>query len=80
MGLFLKSEGPIITVAGTPFFIRKVPIMDRAKHQLGSIIVMKDVALEQEMLHQSLIFNVAVAVVSLALCGLVLFLDFHKAG
>jgi hypothetical protein len=78
MGLWFKGEGPIVTVAGTPFFIRKVPIMDRAKHQIGSIIVMKDVALEQEMLRDSLVFNVAVAIVSVLLCGLVLFVDLRK--
>jgi hypothetical protein len=77
-GLLLKGDGPILTVAATPFFIRKVSIMDRAKHQIGSIIVMKDVALEQEMLHDSLVFNVAVAIVSLLLCGLLLFVDLRK--
>jgi len=40
--------------------------------------VMKDVALEQEMLHDSLVFNVGVAIVSLLLCGFVLFVDLHK--
>jgi hypothetical protein len=53
--------------------------MDRTKHQIGTIMVMKDVSLEEEMLHESLVFNVAVAVASLLLCGLVLFLDFYKA-
>ena len=54
--------------------------MDRDKHQRGTIMVIKDVELEQEMLHESLIFNIAVAAVSLLLCGLVLGLDFYKIG
>ena len=79
-GLLFRGDGPIVTVAGTQFFIRRVAIMDRDKHQRGTIMVIKDVELEQEMLHESLIFNIAVAAVSLLLCGLVLGLDFYKIG
>jgi len=78
LGSWFKGDGPIVTVAGTPFFIRKVPIMDRAKHQVGSIIVLKEIAFEQQMLHESLMFNILVAVVSLVLCGMVLLLDVYE--
>ena len=53
--------------------------MDRAKHQVGTIMVMKDVSLEEDMLHESLVFNVVVALASLLLCGLVLFVDLRKS-
>ena len=78
--LLFRGDGPIVTVAGTQLFIRRVAIMDRDKHQRGTIMVIKDVELEQEMLHESLIFNISVAAVSLLLCGLVLGLDFYKIG
>jgi len=68
--LLNKAEGSIVTIAGTPFFISKVPILDRAKKQTGTIVVMKDVALEQRLILQVLMFNVIVAIGSLMLCGL----------
>jgi hypothetical protein len=69
--LLNKAEGPIVTIAGTPFFIRKVPIVDRAKKQKGTILVIKDVALDEELLHEARLFNIVVAAISLILCGLV---------
>jgi hypothetical protein len=77
-GLLFSRDGPVITVSGTAFLVRKVPIMDRAKHQRGTILVTRDVELEEEMLFDSLLFNVAVAAASFLLCGLVLVLEFYK--
>jgi hypothetical protein len=69
--LLNKAEGSIVTIAGTPFFISKIPILDRAKKQTGTIVVMKDVTLEEILLREALIFNIVVALVALILCGLV---------
>ncbi len=71
----IKGDSPIVTVAGTPYFIRRVPFIDRAKHERGTIVVMKDVELEEELLHKAAIFNIAVAGASLLVCGLVLILE-----
>ena len=77
-GLLLRADGPIATVAGRPFFVDKVPVMDRAKHQIGTIAVITDFKLEEEMLHDVLFFNIVVAASCVFLSGLVLFLDFYK--
>jgi hypothetical protein len=74
----LSANGQIVNVAGTPFFVRNVALMDRARHQHGTILVMKDVELEQEMLRESLLFNVGVAAACLLLCGLVIVWDFRN--
>jgi hypothetical protein len=39
---------------------------------------LKDVSLEEEILHESLVFNMAVALVSLLVCGLLLLVDLVK--
>jgi hypothetical protein len=39
---------------------------------------MRNVELEEDMLHQLLVFNVVVAVASLLLCGFVLVLEFRE--
>ena len=62
--LLFRADGPIVMVAGTRFYIRKVAIMNQARHQIGTIVVIKDVELEEEILYDSLIFNIAVAGVS----------------
>lgn len=69
--LLNRREGSIVTIAGTPFFISRIPILDRAKKQTGTIVVMKDVTLEEILLREALRFNIVVALVSLLLCGLV---------
>lgn len=69
--LLNKANGPIINMAGTPFFVRKVPIIDRAKKQTGTILVMKDISLEERLLHEARLFNIVVAAIALILCGLV---------
>jgi hypothetical protein len=76
-GLLFTGDGPIITVSGTTFLVHKVAIIDRAKRQRATILVTRDVELEEEMLHESLVFNIAVAAVSLLLCGLLIWWDFR---
>jgi hypothetical protein len=76
--LLFRQDGPIVTVANTPLFIRKIAIIDRARRQIGTIVVIKDVELEEEMLHDSLVFNIAVAAISLFLCSLFFLFDFYK--
>src|SRR5262249_28313922 len=57
-GLLFTGDGSVVTVSSTAFLVRKVPIIDRAKRQRGTILVMRNVELEEEMLHQLLVFNV----------------------
>jgi hypothetical protein len=76
--LLLRGDDSTITIEGTPLFFRQVPILDRHKRQTGTIVVVKEVALEQEMLHESLLFNIGVAVVCVILSAVVLFLDFRN--
>jgi hypothetical protein len=76
-GLLFTGDGPIITVSGTAFLVHKVAITDRAKRQIATILVTRDVELEEEMLHESLVFNITVAAVSLLLCGLLIWWDFR---
>jgi hypothetical protein len=76
--MLLTAGGPTITVAGRPFGFHKVPIMDEARHQTGTIVVLTEVTLEQQMLHSILMFNITVAVVGLLLCGLLLVIEFRK--
>jgi len=76
--LLLTARGPTTAVAGRPFAFHKVPIMDEARHQKGTIVVLTEVTLEQQMLHDILMFNVAVAVACLLLCGLLLVIEFRK--
>jgi len=78
--LLFKRDGPILTIAGTPFFIHKVPVIDQTKHQRGTIAVLTDFALEQETLRDALMFNVAVAVACLLLCGLVIVIELQRRG
>jgi hypothetical protein len=77
-GLLFAAHDSVVTVSSTAFLVRKVAIMDPAKHQRGTILVTKDVELEEEMLHESLVFNIVVAAASFVLCGFVLVLEFHK--
>jgi hypothetical protein len=76
--LSLRADDSSVTIEGTPLFFRQVPILDQRKRQTGTIVVIKEVALEQEMLHESLFFNIAVAFVCLILSAVVLFLDFRN--
>ena len=77
-GLLFTENGSIVIMSSTAFLVRKLPIIDRAKHQRGTILVIKNVELEMDMLHELLIFNVIVAVISLLLCGFVLVLEFRE--
>jgi hypothetical protein len=77
-GLLFAAHDSVVTVSSTAFLVRKIAIMDPAKHQRGTILVTKDVELEEEMLHESLVFNIVVAAASFVLCGFVLVLEFHK--
>ena len=77
-GLLFTEDGSVVTMSSTAFLVRKVPIIDRARHQRGTILVVRNVELEEDMLHESLIFNVVVAVASLLLCGFVLVLEFRE--
>jgi hypothetical protein len=77
-GLLFTGDRSVVNVSSTAFLVRKVAIMDRAGHQRGTILVTRNVELEEEMLHQSLVFNIVVAAASLLLCGFVLFLEFRE--
>ena len=77
-GLLFTGDGPIVTMSSTEYAVRKVAIMDRAQHQRGTILVTRSVELEVEVLHQSLVFNVVVAVASFVLCGFVLVLEYRE--
>jgi hypothetical protein len=77
-GLLFTQNGPIVTVSGTEFMVGKLAITDRAGRLRATILVTRDVELEEEMLHESLVFNIAVAIASFVLCGIVLGLEFYK--
>jgi hypothetical protein len=77
-GLLLRADQPIVTVSGNTYFVSKTAVIDRAKHTVATIVVMRDIDLEEEMLRKSAVFNVSVAAVSLLLCGFVLVLDFSR--
>jgi hypothetical protein len=77
-GRLFTENGPIVMVSGTTYLVRKVTITDRARRSRATILVTRDVELEEEMLHDSLVFNVAVAIASFVLCGVVLGLEFYK--
>ena len=77
-GLLFTQHGPVVSMSSTAFLVRKVPIIDRDRHQRGTILVMRNVELEEDMLHALLGFNVVVAVTSLLLCGFVLVLEFRE--
>jgi hypothetical protein len=77
-GLLFTQNGPIVTVSGTVFLVHRVAISDRAGRSRATILVTRDVELEEEMLHESLVFNIAVAIASFVLCGVVLGLEFYK--
>jgi hypothetical protein len=77
-GLLFTQNGPIVTVSGTVFLVHRVAISDRAGRSRATILVTRDVELEEEMLHESLVFNIAVAIASFVLCGAVLGLEFYK--
>jgi hypothetical protein len=77
-GLLFAGDGSIVTVSSTAFLVRKVAIMDRARHQRGTILVTRDVELEEEMLHESLVFNVFVSLAAFLSCGFVLALELRK--
>jgi len=79
-GLLFAQEGSEVTMSSTTYLVRKVPIIDHAKHRRGTILVLRNVELQEYMLHQLLVFNVVVAVVSLLLCGFVLVLEFREKG
>ena len=68
-GLLFAAHDSVVTVSSMAFLVRKIAIMDPAKHQRGTILVTKDVELEEEMLHESLVFNIVVAAASFVLCG-----------
>jgi hypothetical protein len=78
--LVLRAGGPTITVAGRPYFFLKEPIVDEARHQIGTIVVLTDVTLEQKLLHDTLMFNVAVTVVCLLICGILVVIQFRQGG
>ena len=77
-GLLFTEDGSVVTMSSTVFLVHKVPIIDQAKHQRGTIVVIKNIELEMNMLHQMLVFNAVVAVASLLLCGFVLVLEFRE--
>jgi hypothetical protein len=77
-GRLFTENGPIVTVSGTTYLVHKGAIIDRARRSRATILVTRDVELEEEMLHDSLVFNIAVAVVSFFLCGVVLGLEFYR--
>ena len=77
-GLLFTENGSVVRMSSTAFLVRKVPIIDQNKHQRGTILVMRNVELEEDMLHDLLLFNIVVAVVSLLLCGFVLVLEFRE--
>jgi hypothetical protein len=77
-GLLFTEDGSVVTMSSTAFLVRKVPIIDRARHQRGTILVVRNVELEEDVLHELLVFNVVVAVASLLLCGFVLVLEFRE--
>jgi hypothetical protein len=77
-GLLFTQNGPIVTVSSTAFLVRRVAITDRARRSLATILVTRDVELEEEMLYASLVFNIVVAVASFVLCGVVLGLEFYE--
>jgi hypothetical protein len=76
--LVLGAGNPSITVAGRPYFFLKEPIMDEARHQIGTIVVLTEVTLEGKLLHDILMFNIAVAVVCLLLCGVLFVIEFRQ--
>ena len=77
-GLLFTQNGPIVTVSGTTFLVRRVAITDRAGRSRATILVIRDVELEEEMRHDSLVFNIVVAIVSFVLCGVVLGLELYE--
>ena len=77
-GLLFTQNGPIVTVSGTVFLVHRVAITDRAGRSRATILVTRDVELEEEMRHESLVFNIAVAVISFVLCGVVLGLELYE--
>ena len=77
-GLLFTEDGSVVTMSSTIFFVRKFSIFDQAKHQIGTILLFKNIDLVMDMLHQVRVFSIAVAVVSLLLCGFVLVLEFRE--
>jgi len=77
-GLLFTEDGSVIYMSSTVFLVHKVAIIDQAKRQRGTIVVIKNIELEMNMLHQTLVFNAVVAVISLLLCGFVLVLEFRE--
>jgi hypothetical protein len=77
-GLLFTEDGSIVTMSSEVFFVHKVPIIDRARHQRGTILVVRNVGLEEYMLHELLVFNVIVAITSFLLCGFVFALGFRE--
>jgi hypothetical protein len=76
-GLLFTENGPLVMVSGTTFLVRRVAVTDRTGRSRATILVTRDVELEEEMLYASLVFNIAVAVVSFVLCGVVLGLELY---
>jgi hypothetical protein len=77
-GRLFTQNGPIVTVSSTEFQVRKLAITDRAGRPRATILVTRDVELEEEMLHGALLFNIAVAIASFVLCGVILGLEFYE--
>jgi hypothetical protein len=72
------ADGGIAVLEHTPYLVRSVALNDRAGRKRDDIIVLKDVALEQRMLHKSAIFYIDVATASLFASGLLLVLYLYK--
>lgn len=73
----LLASGPILTIDGDPYFVISRPIKDAAHRDVATVVLFKYVALEQQMLHQALLFNLVVAGVCLVLSGVLAAVYFY---
>jgi hypothetical protein len=76
----LAHTGPLVEIDGEPYFqfSRSIPGGEPGGTALGRIFLLRNVTLEQRLLHQSLIFNGLVAALSWLISGVLIAVHFYR--